>query len=109
MMKKPPRIKLPESIAAGDVIEVKTLATHIMETGNRKDPQTGKLVPRDIIHTFTASFEDQEVFSATLGSGISANPYIAFYLKVPGPGTLTLAWLDDGGTTTVEKVPLNVV
>ena len=108
MMKKPPRIKLPETINAGEVIEVKTLATHIMETGNRKDPQTGKLVPRDIIHSFTASFEGAEIFSATLGSGIAANPYIAFFMKVPGPGTLTLTWQDDGGTTTVEKVALSV-
>ena len=96
MMKKPPRIKIPEAINAGEVIEVKTLATHIMETGNRKDP-SGKIVPRDIIHTFTASFEGQEVFSATLGSGIAANPYIAFYMRVPGAGTLTLTWADDGG------------
>ena len=106
-MKKPPRIKLPEVINTGAVIEIKTLATHVMETGNRKDP-AGNIVPRDIIHTFTASFEGAEVFSATLGSGIAANPYIAFFMKVPGTGTLTLTWLDDSGTTTVEKVPINV-
>jgi sulfur-oxidizing protein SoxZ len=107
MMKKPPRIKLPEAINPGQIIEVKTLATHVMETGNRKDG-TGKIIPRDIIHTLTATFEGEDVFSATLGSGIAANPYIAFFMKVPGPGTLTLTWLDDGGTTTVEKVPLSV-
>ena len=107
MMKKPPRIKLPDAINPGQIIEVKTLATHIMETGNRKDG-TGTIIPRDIIHTFTATFEGEEVFSATLGSGIAANPYIAFFMKVPGPGTLTLTWEDDGGTTTVEKVPLSV-
>lgn len=107
MMKKPPRIKLPDTISTGAVIEVKTLATHIMETGNRKDA-AGKVIARDIIHTFTASFEGEEVFAATLGSGIAANPYIAFFMRVPGPGTLTLVWLDDEGTTTVEKVPLNV-
>lgn len=107
MMKKPPRIKLPDKINTGEIIEIKTLATHIMETGNRKD-EAGHVIPRDIIHTFTASFEGEEVFSATLGSGIAANPYIAFYMRVPGPGTLTLTWLDDEGTTTVEKVPLNV-
>ena len=106
-MKKPPRIKLPEAINSGQIIEIKTLVTHVMETGNRKDG-TGKIIPRDIIHTFTATFEGEEVFSATLGSGIAANPYIAFLMKVPGPGTLTLTWQDDGGTTTVEKVPLSV-
>ena len=107
MMKKPPRIKLPDAINPGQIIEVKTLATHIMETGNRKDG-TGTIIPRDIIHAFTATFEGEEVFSAALGSGIAANPYIAFFMKVPGPGTLTLTWQDDGGTTTVEKVPLSV-
>jgi sulfur-oxidizing protein SoxZ len=104
-MKKPPRIKLPDAIKPGDVIEIKTLATHIMETGNRKDP-AGKGIPRDIIHSFTATFDGQEVFSAELGSGIAANPYIAFFMKVARPGVLTLTWAEDSGLTTVEKVPL---
>ena len=107
-MKKPPRIKIPEGVKPGEVIEIKTLATHVMETGNRKDA-AGKTIPRDIIHTFTATFEGESVFSADLGSGIAANPYIAFYLKVPGPGALTLTWLDDAGVKTIETVPLDVV
>ncbi len=107
-MKKPPRIKVPDNMKAGEIVEIKTLATHIMETGNRKDA-AGNKIPRDIIHTFTATFEGAPVFSAALGPGIAANPYIAFYLKVPGPGTLELVWLDDDGTRTVETVPLNVV
>jgi sulfur-oxidizing protein SoxZ len=107
-MQKPPRIKIPSPIKAGELIEVKTLATHVMETGNRKDP-AGKTIPRDIIHTFTATFEGREVFSATLGSGIAANPYIAFFLKVPGPGMLELTWLDDQGIRTIERVALQLV
>jgi sulfur-oxidizing protein SoxZ len=107
-MRKPPRIKIPEAVKAGEIVEVKTLATHIMETGNRKDAQ-GNAIARDIIHTFTATFEDQVVFSASLGPGIAANPYIAFYIKVPGPGALKLVWEDDSGLTTVETVTLNVV
>jgi sulfur-oxidizing protein SoxZ len=107
-MKKPPRIKIPESMTAGEIVEIKTLATHIMETGNRKDA-AGNKIPRDIVHTFTATFDGTPVFSADLGSGIAANPYIAFYLKVPGPGTLELTWLDDAGDKTVETVALNVV
>ena len=106
-MKKPPRIKVPQSVRAGEIVEIKTLATHVMETGNRKDAD-GHVIPRYIIHTFTAEFEGEPVFSADLGPGIAANPYIAFYLKVPGPGALTLTWIDDGGETTVETVPLNV-
>ncbi len=107
-MKKPPRVKVPPSVSIGEVVEIKTLATHIMETGNRKDA-AGNIIPRDIIHTFTATFEGRPVFSADLGPGIAANPYLAFYLKVPGPGALELVWLDDSGERTVAKVTLNVV
>lgn len=103
-----PRIKLPEAVKAGDVIEIKTLITHVMETGHRKD-KDGKPIPRDIINTFTARFGDQEVFRAELGPGISANPYISFQMRVPGPGTFEFAWIDDHGTKTVELTPLNVV
>jgi sulfur-oxidizing protein SoxZ len=107
-LKKPPRIKSPQTVTAGEIVEIKTLATHIMETGNRKDA-AGNMIPRDIIHTFTATFDGAPVFSAELGPGIAANPYIAFDLKVPGPGTLELTWRDDAGDITVEKIALNVV
>lgn len=102
-----PRIKIPDAVKTGDVIEVKTLITHVMETGNRKD-QDGQPIPRDIIHTFVAKFGDAEIFRADLGPGISANPYISFQFRVPGPGTFEFQWLDDDGTKTVETTPLNV-
>ncbi len=107
-LKKPPRIKVPESMTVGEIVEIKTLATHPMETGNRKDA-AGNKIPRDIIYAFSATFEGAPVFSAELGPGIAANPYIAFDLKVPGPGTLELTWSDDAGDTTVERIALNVV
>ncbi len=103
-----PRIKIPESAKAGEVIEVRTLVTHVMETGNRKD-KDGKVIARDIVHTFVAKYADQQVFRAELGPGISANPFIAFSLKVPGPGTFEFAWTDDSGATVIETLPLNVV
>jgi sulfur-oxidizing protein SoxZ len=103
-----PRIKLPDTVKAGDIIEVKTLITHVMETGNRKD-KDGKPIPRDIINSFVAKFGEQEVFRAELGSGISANPYISFQMRVPGPGTFEFSWTDDSGLKTVELTPLNVV
>lgn len=103
-----PRVRLPEQAKAGEIIEIKTLVTHVMETGQRRGPD-GQMVPRDIIHTFTASFAGQEVFRAMLHPATSANPYIAFFMKVPGPGELELVWTDDAGKRIVEKVRLNVV
>jgi sulfur-oxidizing protein SoxZ len=103
-----PRIKIPESAKTGDTIEVRTLITHVMETGNRKD-RDGKSIPRDIINTFVATYADKEIFRADLGPGVSANPFISFWLKVPGPGTFEFAWTDDAGVTVVETLTLNVV
>ena len=103
-----PRIKIPESAKAGDVIEVKTLITHVMETGNRKD-KDGRQISRDILNTFVAKYAGSEVFRAELGPGISANPFISFQMRVPGPGTFEFSWTDDHGAITTETTPLNVV
>lgn len=106
-MSTKPRIKLPESAKVGEVIEVKTLISHVMETGQRRD-RDGKVVPRLIIHTFTAAFAGKEVFKATLHPGTSANPYFHFYMRVPGPGDFEFTWLDDAGVKVSETVKLNV-
>ena len=79
------RIKLPDSAKVGDVIEVKTLISHVMETGQRKDAE-GKTIPRSIINSFKATFAGTDVFTAELHPGMSANPYLSFFMKVPGPG-----------------------
>lgn len=102
-----PRIKLPEDVKVGDIVEVKTLVTHVMETGHRKD-SSGNPVPRDIINLFVAKFADKEVFRAEMGPGISANPYISFQMRVTEPGSFTFLWTDDAGKTTVETAPLAI-
>ena len=102
-----PRIRVPERAKVGDVIEIKTLISHVMETGQRKD-QEGRPIPRNIINTFTATFNGKEVFKVDLQPGISANPYLVFNMRVPGPGDLELSWLDDSGAKIVEKVKINV-
>jgi sulfur-oxidizing protein SoxZ len=100
-----PRIKLPDGIKAGDIIEVKTLVRHVMETGNRHD-KNGNPIPRDIINSFVAKFDGAEVFRAEFGPGISANPYLAFQMRVPGPGTIEVTWIDDHGVAITETAPL---
>jgi sulfur-oxidizing protein SoxZ len=103
-----PRVRLPEQARIGDLIEVKTLISHVMETGQRRDTD-GKPIPRLIINSFTATFAGAEVFKAELHPGISANPYLAFYMRVPGPGEFEFTWTDDRGTKVAEKQRLNVV
>lgn len=103
-----PRIRLPDKAKVGEVIEVKTLISHVMETGQRKEAD-GKPIPRSIINSFAVKFAGADVFSADLHPGISANPYIAFFMRVPGPGEFEFTWTDDAGVKVVEKQKLNVV
>jgi sulfur-oxidizing protein SoxZ len=79
-----------------------------METGQRKDGD-GKPIPRFIINSFTATFAGAEVFRAELHPAISANPYLAFFMRVPGPGEFEFTWTDDAGAKVSEKLRLNVV
>ncbi len=102
-----PRVKIPDQAKVGEVIEIKTLISHVMETGQRKGSD-GKTIPRNIINTFTASYAGKQFFKANLQPGISANPYIAFFMKVPGPGEFEFTWIEDNGTKTTHKAPLKV-
>lgn len=91
----------------GDVVQIKTVVTHEMEPGYRKN-KDGTVAPRNIVQSFTASFDGKEVFSAEFGPGVSANPYLAFYLKITGPGDLELKWRGDRGLEIVERIGLPV-
>jgi sulfur-oxidizing protein SoxZ len=102
------RVRLPESARVGDVIEVRTLISHVMETGQRKGAD-GSPIPRFIIKSFTATFAGMEVFKAELHPAISANPYLAFFMRVPGPGEFEFTWTDDKGAKVSERLKLNVV
>ncbi|SDH21687.1 thiosulfate oxidation carrier complex protein SoxZ [Roseospirillum parvum] len=93
-----PRVKLPRSFAVGEVIEVKTMITHPMESGRRKDPE-GNTIRRNIIHRFSATFNGAPVVAADWAPAIAANPFLAFHLKVDGPGELLMTWEDDSGQT----------
>jgi len=94
--KSTPRVKMPTTATAGEVVEVKTLINHEMETGQRKDA-AGNPVPRRIIKKFTASFNGQEILSVDWHTAISANPYQSLYVRVPETGTFEFSWLDDDG------------
>ena len=100
-----PRIKMAKSAKAGQVIQIKTLISHKMETGLRKDKK-GNKIPRNIINTFSAVFNGKEVFKADMKPSVSANPYMAFYFKVPGSGEMVFTWLEDSGkkTTASRKI-----
>ena len=106
-MASKPRIKVPKSASAGEVITIKTLISHEMESGQRKD-KDGNPIPRRIINKFTCAFEGQTVFECDLDPAISANPYFEFNAKVPASGTFTFTWLDDDGSVYEAEAPIEV-
>lgn len=102
-----PRVRVPRSAAVGEVITIKTLISHIMESGQRKDSD-GNIIPRSIINTFTCDFNGQNVFSVNLESAVSANPYFEFDAMVPEAGTFTFTWLDDDGSTYTDTKDIEI-
>jgi sulfur-oxidizing protein SoxZ len=106
-MAEKPRLKLPKEAKKGELIEIKTLMPHIMESGQRKD-KDGKAIPRKIINKFACEFNGKPVFSANLESAIAANPYLQFFAKVEESGTFRFAWSDDDGTTITAEEKITV-
>jgi sulfur-oxidizing protein SoxZ len=92
-----PRVRMPATAKAGEVIEVKTLISHEMESGQRKDA-AGNVIPRKIIKQFTATFNGKEILRADWYTSVSANPYQSFFVKVPESGTFVFSWVDDDGS-----------
>src|SRR5262249_8879771 len=100
-------INAPAQVKRGEIIEIKTLISHNMETGFRPD-NTGKPVPRDIITDFICKYNGQEIFRAELFPAIAANPFLTFFTVATESGTLSFEWTGDNGFTATESVNLTV-
>ena len=92
-----PRVKVPKTAAAGETITIKTLISHKMESGQRKDGD-GNVIPRSIINRFVATFNGETVIDVALDPAISTNPYFAFDAIVPEAGEFQFTWYDDDGS-----------
>ena len=101
-------VNVPQSAKAGEVIEIRTLAGHDMETGFRRT-QLGQLVPRDIITTFTCRYNGVEVFRADLHPAIAANPLISFTTVATESGTLEFRWTGDNNFAATHSAQISVV
>ena len=100
-------ITLPASARRGEVIEIRTLIAHPMETGYRAGAQ-GERLPRDIVTRFSCRYDGEEVFAAELFPAIAANPLIVFCTVATASGPLSLRWEGDNGFVQTETVTLSV-
>ncbi len=108
MAKVKPRVKVPKTATKGEIIEIKTLISHKMESGQRKDKKTGEKIPRKIINKFTCTYNGVEVFSADWHPAISTNPYMAFNTVATESGTLEFTWVDDDGSEYSKSSKITV-
>ncbi len=91
-----PRVVVPSAVGKGEVLQVKTVISHQMETGLRRDDQ-GNVIPRKIINKFVCRFNDAVVFSVDLHEAVAANPFFEFSLRAVESGRLEFIWEEDGG------------
>jgi sulfur-oxidizing protein SoxZ len=101
------RLKVPKKAKKGDIITIKSLIKHKMETGQRKG-KDGKKIPRKIIKNVTATYNGTEVFSADWWPSISANPFLSFKLRAVDSGVIEVKWTDDNDKVVSKSAKIVV-
>ena len=102
-----PRVKAPKSAEAGETVTLKTLISHKMESGQRKDSD-GNKIPRSIINRFTCEYAGKNVIDVEMYPAISTNPYFEFEAVVPEAGDFVFTWYDDDGDVYTETKSVSV-
>jgi sulfur-oxidizing protein SoxZ len=99
---------VPKTAKHGEIITLKVIASHPMETGHRREV-TGKVIPRDILNQMTCHYDGIEIFRAEFFPAIAANPFISFTTIATQTGPITFRWVDDAGKVYTEKTELTVM
>src|SRR5215813_14905570 len=102
------RVQVPAEVKRGEAIEIRVAIQHPMETGFRFDLM-GRAVPKNVINSFVARYNGQEIFRAELGSGVAANPFLQFYTRAEASGEIEFSWVDDAGVSGSERAGISVV
>jgi sulfur-oxidizing protein SoxZ len=100
-------INVPKKAKRGDIVEIKTLMSHVMETGYRHTA-SGQVVPRDIITSFTCRYNGEEIFRADLFPAIAAHPFITFFTIAAESGKFDFEWIGDNGFSETASATISV-
>jgi sulfur-oxidizing protein SoxZ len=100
-------INVPAKAKRGEIIEIKTLMSHIMETGYRRTA-AGEVVPRDIITSFACRYNGVEIFRADLYPAIAANPFVSFFTVATESGKFDFEWIGDQGFSETASAAISV-
>ena len=100
-------INAPKTAKPDEIVEIKALILHPMETGYRHTA-TGEVVPRDIITSFSCRYNGVEIFRADLFPAIAANPFISFFTVAAESGKFDFEWIGDKGFTETASAAITV-
>lgn len=100
-------VNAPKTAKRGSVVEIKALILHPMETGFRPGTM-GKIIPRNIIERFIATWNGTEIFDMEMSPAIAANPFVSFFAVASETGTVGLRWTGDEGFVVEERVVITV-
>jgi sulfur-oxidizing protein SoxZ len=101
------RIAVPATARPGEIIEIRTLISHPMESGFRRGPD-GALIPRNILRSFSCTYLGEPVFGMDFFPGVAANPFLSFHLRATESGEVHFEWIDQDGKSTTASATLTV-
>jgi sulfur-oxidizing protein SoxZ len=100
-------ISAPKTAKKGELVEIKALVLHPMETGFRPGTN-GRIIPRNIIERFSARWNGEEIFAMTFSPAIAANPFVSFFTVARESGRVDFLWTGDQGFHVTEQVTIAV-
>lgn len=101
------RMRVPPRARRGEIVEIRLLLQHPMENGFRRDT-LGRALPKNIINKLVARYDGREILRAEFGTGIAANPYLAFFTRATASGEVVVSWDDDAGLSGEMRATIEV-
>lgn len=101
-----PRIRIPRTAKRGEVIEIRTLIDHPMETGIRLDGS--RPPPRNMLNRLLVRMNGETTFSADLRNGTAANPYHVLFLRIDATSDLEFVWTEESGKSFTATAKVTV-
>ena len=101
------RLSIPKDAKLGDIVELKAMIRHDMESGYRRNIQ-GEPIPRLILTQFECKLDEDVIFKADLHPGVSANPLLKFHMRAEKSGTLSFTWTEQTGQIFTKSAPFEI-
>ncbi len=102
------RLHIPHQAKRGELLEIRLVIQHPMETGFRRD-EVGRVIAKNVIRQLTCRYRGREIFRAEIDSGLAANPYLRFYARADVSGEFEFDWIDDQDHRGRQQASITVI